>query len=725
MKSPQPTIIASEETALVRLLKHPLAAAAILALVTVLAYWPVVHAGFINYDDTDYVTENARVQTGLTWKGVVWAFTSNHASNWHPLTWISHMLDVEWFGKGATGPHCVNLALHVANTVLLFLFMTRITKARWRSFLVAALFALHPTHVESVAWVSERKDVLSAFFFMLTLLAYEKYASASRLKPAGEPQSSGRLWYFVAMVVFALGLMSKPMLVTVPCLMMLLDWWPLNRFGNGESKLQARAMSRLVWEKIPFFVLSGISCALTTWAQQQAIQPLEHIGLVDRAANALVAYAQYFGKMLWPTKLALPYLHPGQWPEGHVWFSAVLVGMGCVLATMMARKRPYIFTGWFWYLGMMVPVIGIVQVGIQAMADRYTYLPLIGAFIALVWGLGEVRLHWKLAERAGQMIAVASLVVCGVLTHRQAMLWHDSESLFKHSAAVTEGNFVALGNVGGMLFESGRLDEAMDYYQQSHRTNPRYPEAVNSIGAILASRGDVTAIDWFRKTLDLQPNHADALFNMGNALAKSGNSAEAARFYQSALEARPDNFEARNNLGNNLIKMGKIDDAIHQYRLALDYNPDAAIIHKNLGEALAAAGKLDEAVLHYRAALLKTNDAGVNYALGMTLAVQGHWAEATRHYEACVLLWPTHAEAQYNLGYAFQMQRQWDRAVQHLREAVRLKPDFAIAHFNLGCVLLEQAKRDEAVTHLREALRLKPDYAEAKKKLESVSEGAK
>jgi protein O-mannosyl-transferase len=725
VKSSQHTKPASEETAFVRFVKHPLVATALLTLATVLAYWPVVHARYINYDDTDYVTENARVQTGLTWKGIVWAFTSNHASNWHPLTWISHMLDVEWFGTGATGPHCVNLTLHVANTALLFLFLKRITNARWRSFLVAGLFALHPTHVESVAWVSERKDVLSALFFMLTLLAYEKYVSAVKIKSVDEPQSSSRLWYFVTLFVFALGLMSKPMLVTLPCLMLLMDWWPLNRFGSAEFKLQLMATTRLVWEKVPFFVLSGISCALTTWAQQKAIQPLEHLGFGDRVANAFVAYVQYLSKMFWPTKLALPYLHPGQWPAAQVWFSIALVGTGVVLAMRMARKRPYFFTGWFWYLGMMVPVIGFVQVGIQAMADRYTYLPFIGAFIALVWGLAEAFTHWKLSKKTGYLVSVTTLAVCGVLTHRQATLWHDSETLFKYSAVVTEGNFVALGNVGGMLFESGRLDEALDYYQQSHRTNPHYPEAVNSIGAILASRGDVAAIDWFRKTLDMQPNHADALFNMGNALAKSGNSAEAARFYHSALDARPDNFEARNNLGNNLIRMGKIDDAIYQYRLALDYNPDAAIIHKNLGEALAAAGKLNEAVLHYRTALLNTNDAGVNYSLGMTLAVQGHWAEAARHYEACVTLWPTHAEVRYNLGYAFQMQRQWDRAVQHLREAVRIKPDFAIAHFNLGCVLIEQGLLDEAKKHLGEALRFKPDYLEARKKLESVSDGAK
>lgn len=725
MKSSQLTNVESEESTLVRLVKRPLSAVAILIIVTVLAYWPVTRAGFINYDDNDYVTENPRVQNGLTWKGVVWAFTSNHASNWHPLTWLTHMLDVECFGKSAVGPHCVNLGMHVANTVLLFLLLKRFTKAHWRSLVVAGLFGLHPTHVESVAWVSERKDVLSALFFMLTLLAYEKYSSASRLKLTSDVQSAGRVWYWVTLVVFALGLMSKPMLVTLPCLMLLLDWWPLSRIPEGESKLRVRTMLRLALEKLPFFVLSAISCVLTTWAQQKAIQPLEHLGLADRAANALVAYAQYLGKMIWPTNLALPYLHPGRWPETQVWFSVALIGAGCLLAIIMIRKRPYIFTGWFWYLGMMVPVIGIVQVGIQAMADRYTYLPFIGVFIALVWGAHEVGSQWKYARYARQVIAIGWLAACGVLTYQQAMRWRDGETLFKHSAAVTDGNYVALGNVGGVMFETRRLDEAMEYYQRSYRTNPNYAEAVNSIGAILASRGDVTAIDWFRKTLDLQPNHADALFNMGNALAKTGDSAEAARFYQMALNVRPDNFEARNNLGNNLIKTGKIEDAIREYRLALEYNPDAAIIHKNLGEALAAAGKLDEAVVHYRAALFKTNDPGVNYAMGMTLAVQGHWSEATRYYEACVLGWPDHADARYNLGYAFRMQRQWERAGQQLREALRLKPDFALAEFNLGCVLVELGKRDEAMHHFREAVRLKPDYVEAKKKLESLSDGAK
>ncbi|TAK96710.1 MAG: tetratricopeptide repeat protein [Verrucomicrobia bacterium] len=699
--------------------------AAALLLATVLAYWPVTHADFLNYDDTDYVTANARVQNGLTGKNLAWAFTTRHASNWHPLTWLSHMLDVEWFGQSPRGPHCVNLLLHAANAGLLFVLSRQLTGRRWRSLLVAALFALHPAHVESVAWIAERKDVLSLFFGLLALLAYVNWVKGRtfNLQPATFNVQRSQCWYGWALLSFALGLMSKPMLVTLPFVMLLLDYWPLQRFKLSALNSQLSTFRLLLREKIPFFIFAFASCLLTTWAQAKAIQSLEHLPLLARVANAGVAYLRYLGKTFWPVDLALPYLHPGFWPPEQIALMAVALAAICFLAAATARTRPYFLTGWLWYLGTLVPVIGLVQVGVQAMADRYTYLPLIGVFIAVVWSLGQwiesrPKLQWP-----ASLACVAILGACGVLTHRQAEFWHDSETLFKHSAAVTKDNFIALGNVGGALFERGQLDAAMDFYQQSYRANPRYPEALNSIGAVLASRGDTNALEWFQRTLELQPTHPEALFNLGNAYARKGDFQQASSFFHAALQQRPDNFEARNNLGNNLIKLGKIDEAIAEYRRALDYKPGAPLILKNLGEALAARGRLDEAIANYRAALARTNDAGTHYSLGLTLAVQGKWNEAIDQYSAALALAPTNAEAHYNLGYALLLREKPDDAARHLREAVRLRPEFALAEFNLACALEKLNQRAEAIEHLRAALRIKADYAEARQKLDALTGG--
>jgi protein O-mannosyl-transferase len=699
-----------------RLTNPTLIASVLLSVATILAYWPVVHAEFINYDDTDYVLENPHVLGGITWKGVAWAFTSNHASNWHPLTWFSHMTDVQLFGPGPTGPHCINLLLHVLNSLLLFSLLKRMTACPGSSFFVAALFALHPAHVESVAWVSERKDVLSTFFWMLTLLAYVHFVEHSR---AGRPRRV--LWYCLALGCFALGLMSKPMLVTLPCVMLLLDYWPLQRMESAQGTRLPLLGLRLAVEKTPFFILSAVSCTLTSWAQQEAMQPLALLPLPERISNAAVAYVGYLGQAFWPANLALPYLHPGQWPTSRIVFAMVVILVVSALAMSRVRKLPHLFVGWFWYLGTLVPVIGLVQVGIQSMADRYTYIPLIGIFVLVVWTVAnwaESRTSFRVAS-AG--FAALALAACGGLTYRQAGCWRNSVALFQHSAAVTKDNFVALGNIGGALFQERRLEEAMNYYQRSYQANPRYAESVNSIGAVLAAKGqEAEALEWFHKTLELQPRHADALFNLGNAMAKTGRPAEAVPYFHSALAQRPENHEARNNLGNVLVKLNRLDEAIEQYQRALDCQPNAALIHKNLGEALAAKGKLDEAILQYHEALSRTNDAGTHYSLAMTLAVQAKWAEAIEHYRATIRLSPTNAEAHYNLGYALRVRGDLPSAREHLSEALRLKPEFPLAHFNLACVLADQNQLEEAQAHLREALSLKPDYDDARKKLQAL-----
>lgn len=709
--NPSPAENANPQSSFRKLLERPILICVLLAVATFAAFWPVIHAGFINYDDPDYVANNPRVQNGLTWKGVAWAFTTRHASNWHPVTWLSHMLDAEMFGTGPRGPHIVNLGLHSLNAMLLFCGLRRMTKAHWQSALVAGLFALHPLHVESVAWISERKDVLSTLFALLTILIYAGWAGNRAAGPSATP--GGNFGYWAALGLFAVGLMAKPMLVTLPFLLLLLDFWPLKRIELAAGQWLPRLPMRLVLEKIPFLLLSIASCIVTTWAQQKAIQPFEHLPLLARIFNAGVTYLRYLGKAIWPDNLALPYLHPGLWPTGIIVLAVIAMVAISVGAVFSTRRFPYVFVGWCWYLGTLVPVIGIMQVGIQSMADRYTYFPLCGIFVVLAWGIGDW-LQRRESFRIPTVVGIISLItVLGGLTFRQAGYWKSGETLFKHTAAVTESNFIALGNVGGVLFESGRLDEAMEYYERAYAANPESPETINSIGAVLASRNDPTAIEWFRRALALQPNHADALFNMGNACARKEDYEQAARHYQRALQERPDNHEARNNLGNNLFKLRRIDEAIAEYRIALDYKPDAALVLKNLGEALAAKNQLDEAVACYRKAVGLTNDAGTHYALGMTLAVQGKWNEAITAYHAALTLRPTNAEVHYNLGYAHSIKKEMPMAEKHFREAVRLRPEFALAHYNLASILVLQGQKLEAIEHLRIALKTDPDYKDA------------
>ena len=677
-----PRVIQSNRS-LSRILSLPGVVCLLLALSTVVVFWPVVSCGLLNYDDPSYLWENEHVLGGLTTSNIVWAFRSFAASNWHPLTWLSHMLDVELFGRTPTGPHCVNLLLHVANTLLLFLVLRRMTAAHWRSALVAALFALHPLHVESVAWLSERKDVLCALFFMLTLLAYTAYVEQSKVR---SPKS--KVWYGLALVCCALGLMSKPMLVTLPFVMLLLDYWPLRRFEASTINHRLSAIGSLVWEKAPFLLLSAASSVVTVLAQRTAIMPATALSLPARLANALVSYTRYLGKTIWPVDLALPYPHPGTWPLLQVLMAGALVSALCLGAVLAARRLPFLLTGWFWFFGMLFPVIGVIQVGLQSMADRYTYMPLNGLFIILAWGAAGVVVRWRVPKGAVVAAMVAGVVFYGLLTRHQAGYWRNGERLFRHAAAVTKDNYVALNLIGISLEKDRRLDEAIACYRSAIHMNPAY---------------------------------ADAQFNLGNALVARAQYTEAIASFETTLRLVPRYYEARNNLANTLLKMGRSDEAAAQYQLALEHAPDGGRIHENLAAVMVAQGKLAEAAGHYRKALtLRPHNAGTHYALGLALALQGDWKEAVVQYAETLRLAPGNAEAQYNLGYALRMQNQLDEAMAHLGEALRLKPDFPLAHYNLACVLADKGRRAEATAHLREALRLEPDYSEAKQKMREL-----
>jgi tetratricopeptide (TPR) repeat protein len=576
-----------------RALSNPVCLCLLLVAVTLVVYWPVTHYDFINYDDPDYFSANTHVQAGLTPGNVVWAFCTECAGNWHPLTWLFLMLDVNLFGRGPAGPHVTNLLFHLANTMLVFLLLRSLTRATWRSACVAALFALHPLHVESVAWISERKDVLSTFFGLLSLIAYTRYATGdkwrvTRADPASSPVTRHpSLHYFFALVFFALGLMSKPMLVTLPLAMLLLDWWPLERFKVQGSRFKVQS---LVWEKIPFFVLSAISCVVTFIAQQKggAVVKLARIPMTGRIANAFVSYARYLDKTLWPASLANPYPHPGHWGFPLVIYSVALVAGLSAIAVLFVRRIPFFFTGWFWFVGTLIPVIGLVQVGVQSMADRYTYVPLIGVFIILAWGLGAMCSNWHLPGKIPAVVVGIILVACALQTRNQTGYWQNGETLFRHTLAVTESNYMAHYNLGNTLLQSGQIDNAIAQYQKALEIRLGFADAHFKLGVALAQKGQVDeAMVHYQKTLEIQPDHADVLYNLGVILAEKGLTDEAIAHFRKALEIRPDFPNADNNLGVALAKKGLVDEAIAHWRMTIKVDPQYVNAWNNLAWVLA------------------------------------------------------------------------------------------------------------------------------------------
>jgi len=694
----------------------------LLAMGALLVFWTVSRNDFVNYDDSDYVTANPHVQSGLKWENVRWAFTTGHASNWHPLTWLSHMLDCQLFGHRASAHHLVNLGFHIANTVLLFMILRRMSGAHWRSAFVAALFALHPLHVESVAWISERKDVLSTFFLLLTVAAYARYVeqstvhgprSAAEKAPVPRSKSqipnpelhvprltldvsrftshgspSGLHWYLVALTCFALGLMSKPMLVTVPLLLLLLDYWPFDRFQVSPQDSKRKIFLPLIAEKLPFLALSLASSVVTFLVQRKGGSVSTSLSLSERLDNAVVSYSRYMEKMCWPHNLSVLYPHPGHWPTWQVVAAAILlIGISSAVV-WLAGSRPYLAVGWLWFLGALVPVIGLVQVGIQSMADRYSYVPIVGLFIIIAWGIPDLLPQRPWRESLLAVGAALALVACSTFTVRQVQFWRTSETLFRRAVQVTSKNYLAYNNLGFYLAGHGRIDEAMEDY---------------------------------RRALEINPLYEDSLNNLGYALASRKRFAEAIPLYEAALCVRPNHVEVHNNLGNALCDLGRIPEAIEHYNLVLKLKPDHADAHNNLGIVLAMQGRLDEALEHFRAAIgFKPNYASARSNLGNGLAAQRKFDEAIVEYRESLRLNPDDAQAHNNLGNVLAEQGKLDEAVQQYSEAIRLNADNPEAQFNLGIAFARQGKIPDAIAHYKEALRLKPDYSDARKQLNNL-----
>src|SRR5512132_287594 len=545
---------------------------------------------FVNFDDHVYVYENPLVVRGLSTEGIIDAFRHTHARNWHPLTTVSHVLDCQLYGLNAGGHHLTNVILHTISVLLLFLVLKQMTGRLWQSAFVAALFAIHPLHVESVAWIAERKDVLSAVFFMLTLGAYARYARAP--SPAR---------YLLVALLFAFGLMSKPMLVTLPFVLLLLDYWPLGRIGGQKSEVGSR-LPRLITEKIPLFALSALSCIATLFSQRQGPSAIDQLPFLWRLNNTLVSYVTYIWQMLWPARLAVFYPHPNdRLPLVEVTVAiAFLVGIS-LLVIYMRRTKPYLVTGWFWYLGMLVPVIGLVQVGEQAHADRYTYLPQIGLYIMIAWTVRDLLLESTPRVRRALVgvVAATAIVSLGVRALGQASYWKTSETLWNHTLAITGENDVAHNNLGFLFLRRGELDKAISQFQAALDIRSRNTETHYSLGAALiqSNLGNALtrkqlwdeAIDHLQEAVRLRPDYADAYFNLGSVLFQQGRIDQAIAQWQKALAIRPRDAEAHRNVASALRKQGNVKEAISEYEQALNIVPEDSVALNNLAWILATS----------------------------------------------------------------------------------------------------------------------------------------
>jgi len=703
-------------------LRSRLAICLALVVTTLAVYWPVTHFEFVNLDDPDYVTANPWVARGLTWPGLLWAFQTSHAANWHPLTWLSHMLDVQLFGLPAGPHHLVNLLFHLANTVLLFLFFRSMTGALWRSALVAALFALHPLHVESVAWVAERKDVLSTFFGLLSLWAYACYAANSKSQrptpKAQSPKAEVRSpkskiaggaaatrntqhvsrftfhapsCYLLSLLLFALSLMSKPMLVTLPFLLLLLDYWPLQRLELNPQNSTLKTLLSLVREKAPFFVLSALSSAITLFTQGRGgtVASLENTPIIQRLAGATLAYVTYLGKAVWPRPLAMFYPFGRDWGWGVVVCAGLFLLALSVAAVLFARRRPWLCVGWFWFLGTLVPVIGLVQAGAQATADRYTYLPLVGLFIALAWGMPELLPPWRYRPAALSALAAGSVFACMTATSLQLPHWQNTEALCRHALRVTRGNYLAHGILGSTLLNQGRAEAAEAQFTLALQISPGFSLALSGLGKALLQEGKATeAAALFNQTLELFPQHAVAHYLLAGLLVRQNQLDEATRHFEEALRSNPALFEAHYELAHLLVARGNPQAGLPHALAALRLAPDAPAAHFSVGSALLAQGKPQDALPHFQAALTSSPDfAEARLACAQALLRLGKLEEAKGYLRDTLRAQPDNIEGHRLLAEVYSAQKRAGELREEYTQMVRLAPNWPEALNNLAWLL--------------------------------------
>lgn len=659
----------------------------LLSITTLAVYWQVHDFGFVSFDDTIYVSENKRVQQGISFDNLIWAFSpfkTNAQTSWHPLTTLSHMLDCQMFDLNPGAHHLVNLFIHIINVNLLFLSLYLMTKAPWKSGVVAALFALHPINVDSVAWVAERKNLLSTMFWILTMLAYIRYAR----KP-------GIFRYLLTTCALTLGLLSKSMLVTLPCALLLLDFWPLGRIDLGQKfvashpdsdpMFQPSGIARLVMEKIPFLALSVGTIILTMSSQQLGNQ------LVDAAAapmnlrieNAIISYVAYLWKMIWPTHLAVFYPFPKFIPLLQTIGATLFLLAISALIFARARKSPWLVTGWLWYLGTLLPVIGLVQGGLwPALADRWAYVPFIGIFIIIAWGVPEFISHRRLKQTGLVLMAAALLCVLSIMTWIQAGHWKNSQTLFKHALTVTSDNHIAHNNLGNTFFRQSRSKEAIYHFTQA---------------------------------IQIKPDYAEAHFNLANALKVMDKNNKAVKHYLQAIALRPNYEKACNNLAILLQDLGRTDEAITYFKRALLINPHYAQAQYNLAKALKNSGGIDAVINHYLQAIqIRPDDEQAHHGLAMALISASRFNEAFIHYHEALKINPYYSDAHYNLANALKNQGQLNKAIHHYNQTIDIQPENEKAHHNLATVLMSQGRVAEAIPVYLNALKINPKYVNAR-----------
>lgn len=661
------------------------------------AYIPALGNGYVNWDDDRFILDNW-ITRGLSWQGVRWAFTTFYEGNWTPLTWLSHMVDGALFGLDPLGRHLTSVLLHAANAGLLLVALHRLTGRLGPAALVAALFALHPLNVESVAWIAERKNVLSTFFGILAIGAHARYA---------ERPTRGR--YAAVVALFTLGLLAKPMLVTLPFVLLLLDAWPLGRFSR-----------RAVFEKVPLLALSAASSVITVMAQRSggAVVATSQIPITSRFANAAVSGAGYLLKAVFPHPLSAYYPLPGppEAPPLSTWIvlaSAAVLAAATVAVVGARRRAPHLAVGWFWYLGTLVPVIGIVQVGAQAMADRYAYVPLIGIFIAVAWSLPRLD-EWPPTRRV-LVPVVALLLVLGALTAARTRVWKDSETLWRATLAYNPRLRIAHTNCAGWLAREGRLDEAIAHYREGLAIDPRSVAIRVAHGSALTDGGRAgDAIPVLEEALTLDPASAPARMALAQALREQGKPAEAEEVLAPALEARPDDLRALLLSAGILAERGRFEESLARARAALRTAPGDPAALFGIAVAQAGLGRREEAIATYGDVLRIDPDHGdAHYNLANALADAGRAQEAIAHYRAAIAADRANAEAQYNL--ALVLRQVGDRAAARAatEEALRIRREYPEAWYNLGVIRFEEGDAAGAVEAFREAVRVRPDYAEA------------
>src|ERR1700722_3858656 len=654
---------------------------------TLACYWPVRHFDYVNYDDWVYTYDSPMVTRGLTWEGFKWALTSVDGGNWHPLIWLSHMADYRIFGPAAGGHHLTNVLLHVANALLVFVVLRAMTGALWRSAFAAALFAWHPLHVESVAWISERKDVLSTLFWLLTMWAYASYAREFKVQ-----SSKFKVYYNLALLFFVCGLMCKAMLVTLPMVLLIMDWWPLGRIAQFKIRSAAPdgshpptgpqiSLVQALKEKAPFFALSLLGCAVAMLAQGAA-RAIGKQGILLRLENAIVACATYVAQFFWPVKLAIFYPFPTQITFGRVVLAAMVLVVISLGVIRFGNKRLYLPAGWLWFLVTLLPVIGLVQVGMQARADRYTYVPYIGLSLMMSGGLADMAALKPRLKIFAAPAAAAALAACLVATATQVKYWQDSVTLYEHALAVTSGNFVAHNNLGNALGKTGHSTEAMEQ---------------------------------FKMALAIKPDYADAFYNIGVSYDRQGRVGDAVTNYAMALAIRPAYPTAQMYLGSCYLRLGQTNEALEHFETGVKVSPKDALAREQLADLLVKLGRGDEAVEQFQEALrLDPNNALAYAGLGNARSMQGWRDEAVKMYGRALQLVPDLAEAHWNLGSALLQQGSTNDALVEMKKAVELSPKIIALQRKLGDTLMKAGRPGEAIPHYEAVARAEPTNAQAR-----------